>query len=268
MFPSPTKQVVPHVRVARTACLARLLAVYSLPAVYSRRRLFFSACRSAPSRFALAAQRAFGWLLLLLLLHAVLLLLSALRSLFSQLVLSSLVFFSGAFKYTDTMRPALPSKDELKDVQELLKASKVGSGEKNFITSNAVENILAVPKREEDGVDWLKKPYFGEVPPYLTKIKQEIKDEYEYIKSMQEQQAMEGPSGMRLMGEDEISGLVIELKKKWGQVNNLYQASSVLSLASLDTIGKVKRKEMYEAQLAQIEKDIEKLSKKQVYLMD
>ena len=91
-------------------------------------------------------------------------------------------------KYTDTMRPALPSKDELKDVQELLKASKVGSGEKNFITSNAVENILAVPKREEDGVDWLKKPYFGEVPPYLTKIKQEITDEYEYIKSMQEQQ--------------------------------------------------------------------------------
>ena len=39
-------------------------------------------------------------------------------------------------------------------------------------------------------------------------------------------------------------------------------------MASLDTIGKVKRKEMYEAQLAQIEKDIEKLSKKQVYLMD
>ena len=72
-----------------------------------------------------------------------------------------------------------------------------------------------MPKREEDGVDWLKKPYFGEVPPYLTKIKQEIKDEYEYIKSMQEQQAMEGPSGMRLMGDDEISGLVVELKKKW-----------------------------------------------------
>ena len=41
-----------------------------------------------------------------------------------------------------------------------------------------------------------------------------------------------------------------------------------LALASLDTIGKVKRKEMYEAQLAQIEKDIEKLSKKQVYVTE
>ena len=44
--------------------------------------------------------------------------------------------------------------------------------------------------------------------------------------------------------------------------------TSVLSLDSLDTIGKVKRKEMYEAQLAQIEKDIEKLSKKVVYVME
>ena len=58
---------------------------------------------------------------------------------------------------------------------------------KNFITSNAVENILAVPKRDVEAIDWLKKPHFGETPPYLLKIKQEIKDEYEYIKSMQSQ---------------------------------------------------------------------------------
>ena len=36
--------------------------------------------------------------------------------------------------------------------------------------------------------------------------------------------------------------------------------------AMLDTIGKVKRKEQYEAQLAQIEKDIEKLQKPIVYV--
>ena len=38
------------------------------------------------------------------------------------------------------------------------------------------------------------------------------------------------------------------------------------ALASLDSIGKVKRKEMLEAQLAQIEKDIEKLSKPTIYV--
>lgn len=70
------------------------------------------------------------------------------------------------------------------------------------------------------------------------------------------------------MTDEERSELVTALKKKWDAVNSMYQQSSVLSLASLDTIGKVKRKEMYEAQLAQIEKDIEKLSKKQVYIAD
>ena len=125
-----------------------------------------------------------------------------------------------------------------------------------------------VSRSQEEGVDWLKKPHFGEVPPYLNKIKQEISDEYEYIKSMQQQQMDVGPPGMRQMGDDERAGLVDALKKKWDSVNKLYQSSSVLSLASLDTIGKVKRKEMYEAQLAQIEKDIEKLSKKFVYVAD
>lgn len=175
------------------------------------------------------------------------------------------------FKYTGaaaSTKPGVPSKDELKELSRTLKTQKNQSEQKNFITSNAVENILAVPKRDEEKVDWLKKPHFGEVPPYLTKIKQEIADEYDYIKSMQQQQMDEGPSGMRLMTDEERSELVIALKKKWDAVNSMYQQSSVLSLASLDTIGKVKRKEMYEAQLAQIEKDIEKLSKKQVYIAD
>ena len=83
----------------------------------------------------------------------------------------------------------MPSKEELKRLQDLLKSN--AAEQKNFVTSNAVENILAVPKREVGGVDWLKKPHFGEVPPYLQKIKQEITDEYEYIKSMQQQQAEE-----------------------------------------------------------------------------
>lgn len=82
------------------------------------------------------------------------------------------------------MRPPLPSKEEIKQASATLKHKET----KNFITSNAVENILAVPKREEEGVDWLKKPHFGQTPPYLLKIKQEIADEYEYIKSMQQQQ--------------------------------------------------------------------------------
>jgi len=171
---------------------------------------------------------------------------------------------TAAYKYVDVTKAPIPSKDELKSLAQSLKKTET----KNFITSNAVENILAVPKTEEEKIDWLKKPHFGEVPPYLTKIKQEITDEYEYIKSMQQEQADMGPPGMRLMPEEERMELIGALKQKWDAVNKTYQQSSVLSLASLDTIGKVKRKEKYEAQLSQIEKDIEKLSKKNVYVAE
>jgi len=170
------------------------------------------------------------------------------------------------FKYTDTHKPTVPTKKECDDLVKSMPKKE----SKNFITANAVENILAVPKRQAEPVDWLKKPNFGAVPPYLQKIKKEISDEYDYIRSMQQQQQESGavPPGMRVLAEDERLKLIDELKAKWDYVNATYQQSSVLSLASLDTIGKVKRKEMYEAQLAQIEKDIEKLSKKFVYVAD
>jgi hypothetical protein len=175
---------------------------------------------------------------------------------------------TGMFKYSDRLRPAVPTKKECAAERKALREAQGGGETKNFITSNAVENILAVPKRDPEPVDWLKKPHFGAIPPYLEKIKQEISDEYEYIKSMQQQQDEEGPPGLRLMADDEREELITSLKTKWGEVNEKYQQTSVLSLASLDTIGKVKRKEQYEAQLAQIEKDIEKLSKKSVYVHD
>ena len=109
---------------------------------------------------------------------------------------------------------------------------------------------------------------FGTTPPYLVKIKQEIADEYEYIRSMQQQDDSGVPPGMKQLPEEERQALVDALKSKWQDVNKAYQGSCVLSLKSLDTIGKVKRKEMYEAQLAQIEKDIEKLSRKVILVAD
>ena len=64
---------------------------------------------------------------------------------------------------------------------------------------------------------------------------------------------------LRFLLDGERLALVHSLKTKWEEVNKIYQSTSVLSLDSLDTIGKVKRKEQCEAQLAQIEKDIRAL---------
>merc|ERR1719310_1288314 len=119
---------------------------------------------------------------------------------------------------------------------------------KNFIVANAVETILAAPKKVPQGAkDYLHKEDFGKVPKYLQHIKKDIEDEYEYIRQLQEQ---------------EKAGLIAGLKAKWEQTNTDYQATT--HLTKLDTIGKVKRKEKFEAELSQIEKDIEKLNRKQI----
>eukprot|EP00304_Pavlova_gyrans_P015809 CAMPEP_0206033506 /NCGR_PEP_ID=MMETSP1466-20131121/694_1 /ASSEMBLY_ACC=CAM_ASM_001126 /TAXON_ID=44452 /ORGANISM="Pavlova gyrans, Strain CCMP608" /LENGTH=267 /DNA_ID=CAMNT_0053407707 /DNA_START=48 /DNA_END=851 /DNA_ORIENTATION=+ len=156
-------------------------------------------------------------------------------------------------------RPSLPKAEELPK-------KPLHPPPKNFVQANAVENILSQPKKPPPPVDWKKKPSFGKIPQYLVNIKKEIQDEYEYMRAMAEAQASAAPEGMRLMGNEEKDALILDLKKKWDAVNAEYQKTSTLSLASLDTIGKIKRKEQYEAQLAQIEKDIEKLSKPVIWI--
>jgi hypothetical protein len=136
---------------------------------------------------------------------------------------------------------------------------------KNFVVANAVEVILAAPKKlPEAPKDYLKKEDFGKVPKYLTSIKQDIDAEYNYIRELQEQRAQAEADRMRPMSEDERQNLLEGLKAKWEQVNTAYQAGT--HMTKLDTMGKMKRKEKNEAELSQIEKDIERLSKKNIVI--
>lgn len=65
----------------------------------------------------------------------------------------------------------VPKKDE-KPIMGLV-------SDKNFIVSNAVENILAAPKLPSNNEkDYLKKKNYGKVPKFLQNIKAEIEDEY------------------------------------------------------------------------------------------
>jgi hypothetical protein len=134
---------------------------------------------------------------------------------------------------------------------------------KNFVVANAVETILAAPKKTQQGVkEYLSKDDYGKVPKYLQHIKQDIEAEYEYIRQLEEQEREAQNSQVRGLGEDERCSLIAGLKAKWESVNTEYQAST--HLTKLDTIGKIKRKEKYEAELSQIEKDIEKLNRKNI----
>jgi len=131
---------------------------------------------------------------------------------------------------------------------------------KNFVVANAVEAILAAPAKVSQGAkSFLQKEDYGKVPKYLKHIKKDIEAEYDYIRSLQEQEELYGAQQMQPLAEAERLSLIEGLKAKWEAVNTQYQAST--HLVKLDTIGKVKRKEKYEAELSQIERDIERLNR-------
>lgn len=136
---------------------------------------------------------------------------------------------------------------------------------KNFVVANAVETILAAPKKTtKSAKDYLHKEDYGKVPKYLGHIKQDIDAEYEYIAQLQAQEEEQRNSQTRLLSDEEKHGLITGLKAKWEAINTEYQ--TITHLTTLDTMGKVKRKEKYEAELAQTEKDIEKLNKGRIYV--
>eukprot|EP01083_Nonionella_stella_P035697 97359_1 len=170
-----------------------------------------------------------------------------------------------ASKYTypdETKKPAVISKDE-KPVMGLVTT-------KNFIKTNAVANILQEPGPRNEtpsGKPALHAEY-GEVPDYLQHVKNEIQEEYAYILEMQEQEnqyrQVSDEANVKLLSKVDQTQLLEKLKKKWDHVNQIYQKHT--HEVVLDTVGKLRRKEQCEAELQQIEKDIEKLSKEYVFI--
>jgi len=164
------------------------------------------------------------------------------------------------FSYRDAgeTKPAVPKREE-KPVMGLVTS-------KNFITCNAVENILAVPKKTDvRQVSYMNKKGYGKVPAYLEKVKGEIQDEYNYIMQMQEaatEDAEEGYGRTRMISEPERIEMLNGLKTNWDRINKAYQTLSF----TLDTPAKKQRKEEFEAQLEQLERDIERMSKRNVFV--
>jgi hypothetical protein len=115
-------------------------------------------------------------------------------------------------------------------------------------------------------VSYMNKKGYGKVPAYLEKVKAEIQDEYSYIASMQDAyEADGGEDGMtrtRVMSAEERGEMLDGLKTNWDKINKAYQTLSF----TLDTPAKKQRKEEFEAQLEQIERDIEKLSKGNIFV--
>ncbi len=151
----------------------------------------------------------------------------------------------------------MPKRDE-KPIMGLI-------SDKNYIVANAVENILAAPKLPGNkDKDYLKKKNFGKCPQYLQKIKNEIEDEYQLVREMQIEEENEMDKQKFLIDDSEKQELIANLKKKWEIIHKEYQ--TLTHKGKLDTLGIVNKKENCERQLAQLEKDIEKLSKNFIFV--
>lgn len=162
-----------------------------------------------------------------------------------------------AFQYSDEhRRPSVPARDD-RPVMGL-------RSNKNFITANAVEAILQVPPATDLGQpNYLRKEDYGRAPAYLSQVREEIRRENDMVDEYVRRQLSEGAAGdegsYEELPEGERAGLLRALKTKWDTVNREYQ--KLTHMVKLDSSGKVRRKERLEAELREIEADIERLER-------
>ena len=82
---------------------------------------------------------------------------------------------------------------------------------KNFITANAVENILSVPRKvNNEPVQYTKKADYGKIPAYLTKNKRKIEAERaaieQYLATKAEEDAYGNGTASEQMSQEEVGG--------------------------------------------------------------
>ncbi|PNH00446.1 Enkurin [Tetrabaena socialis] len=155
------------------------------------------------------------------------------------------------------IRPPVPSKDE---------PPAMGlTSNKNFITSNAVDVMLAKPgKVPQPEFQWTMKPDYGKVPMYLKRNKDRVaKEKEQFSQYLRMRGAPEPNASVSQLSPEDRQQLVKHLKAKWGSINTAYQGLSL----SVDSAVKKGRKEGLERDLAEIERDIRTLERGEVVLV-
>ncbi|KAL3796756.1 hypothetical protein HJC23_010903 [Cyclotella cryptica] len=151
----------------------------------------------------------------------------------------------------ESQKPSVPSRDD-RPVQGLKTFT-------NFVTCNALEVINSSPKkRKGDEVGFHDE--YGKVPAYLLSVKATIEQEKQLVeRHVSEQYGTSKADETQVMEESERTHLINKLKQRWDEVNSVYQ--KYCHKVMLDTPGEIKRKASQEAELKQLEEDIEMLSR-------
>lgn len=144
---------------------------------------------------------------------------------------------------------------------------------KNFLTTNAVNAITSVPRRadkiyvdtikgdknllEPSGLEpvYIHKKEYGNTPKYLTRRQEEMKRAQEEYNEYVAEHFRRG--AMKQLTQAERQGILNGLKQNWEEIHDQYQGLSVVT----DTAPKKNRKERMEAEMKQLERDIESVEK-------
>ncbi|KAK3572507.1 hypothetical protein QTP86_034298 [Hemibagrus guttatus] len=155
---------------------------------------------------------------------------------------------------------------------------------KDFVRSNAMESIMAVPRKpqpahthtkhgdtellENSGLvpKYIRKEAsetkdYGQIPQYLTQRQEEVRQAQEEYDRYVKERMKEG--AMKQLSEEERQEILDGLKKNWEELHHQYQGLSVIT----DTMPKKHRKERLESEMKQLEKDIELMERyKTIYI--
>lgn len=125
-----------------------------------------------------------------------------------------------------------------------------------------IENFLVPRVIDQGEPNYLLKDDYGRPPDYLSQVKEEIRREKEmidtYVRERMGYDEEEQEKG-EILSDEERTALLEQLKAKWDLTNQKYQR--ITHIVKLDTFGQVRRKETLEAELKQLETDIERLSR-------
>jgi hypothetical protein len=175
------------------------------------------------------------------------------------------------FKFTDRLKAPLPDFKNIEYKGD--KPWKSTEPSKDFIKKNALKIIKSSAKKGEpkfvDTVggnssplkpsglvpNYVRKTNYGKKPSYLVrgdKLAGEARQEYEeWVREQRNQNAM------KVISDQERLTIIQGLKKNWEELHHQYQGLSVVT----DTAPKKNRKERMEAEMKQLERDIEMIEK-------
>ncbi len=95
--------------------------------------------------------------------------------------------------------------------------------DKNYIISNAVDNILMQPKKLRSGSqEIIFHKYYGNIPNYIKKYRMEHENELKNIREIKKRKQEEEDAKQRLLSLNEVNELREGLKKKWEMYNFKY----------------------------------------------